>query len=182
MPFAFPLLPYVLPKLSSSALFFILVTFTLLLSLSTAVLQWAVFALASLWSSQSVLGVMSGQGGIAVLVSGTQVFLAIFSALGAKAPSDETQSQSTLAGVGLWALGGVGTVGCIYAHRYLMRHPDYASVLAPLLSRREEAGNSETKRKDREVLKRVFKRNLLLEIAVAWVFVVTLVSCFLFCL
>lgn len=179
----FPLLPLVIPRIAPTFIFPILIVVVLLLSLSTAILQWAVFALASLWSSTSVLAVMSGQGGIAVLVSFVQVFLAVFSALGTKStPRDGdsipvgTQDQSTLAGVGLWALGAVGTLACMSAHRYLTQHPDYFTVLAPIIHRREEGESETTKRKDREVLFRVFKKNAKLEFSVAWVFIVTLVS------
>jgi equilibrative nucleoside transporter 1/2/3 len=126
---------------------------------------------------------MSGQGGIAVLVSFVQVFLAVFSALGTKsAPEDGesipvgTQAQSTLAGVGLWALGAIGTVACMSAHRYLAQHPDYLAVLAPIIHRSEETETETSKRKGREILSRVFRKNARLEFSVGWVFVVTLVS------
>lgn len=169
---AFPLTPILLPALSSNTLLFpLLIILTLLLSLSTAILQWAVFALASLWGSQEILGVMSGQGGIAVLVSGAQVFLAIFSALGSGG-AGETAGQSRMAGVGLWALGAVGAAGCMAAHRYLVRHPDYDRIMEPLFLRRD----ADERKNGSEVTKKVFRKNISLELAVAWVFVVTLVG------
>lgn len=167
---AFPLTPILLPALSSNTLLFpLLIILTLLLALSTAILQWAVFALASLWGSQEMLGVMSGQGGIAVLVSGAQVFLAIFSALGTG--GGETAGQSRMAGVGLWALGAIGAGVCMAAHRFLVRHPEYEKVMEPLYIRQD--GNE--RKNGSEISRKVFKKNILLEIAVAWVFVVTLV-------
>ena len=179
----FPLLPLVIPRIPPTLVFSLLIVIVVFLSLSTAILQWAVFALASLWSSSSMLAVMSGQGGIAVVVSFVQVFLAVFSALGAKTvPRDGesvpigTQDQSTLAGVGLWAMAALGTLACMSAHRYISNHPDYLTILGPIIHRREEGETETTKRKDREVLSRVFRKNAWLELSVAWVFVVTLVS------
>lgn len=117
---------------------------------------------------------MSGQGGIAVLVSGSQVFLAVFSSLGGR--TGETSGQSRLAGVGLWALGAIGTAGCMFAHRFLVRHPDYTRVIAPVLERLEGRSlDAHGKRKGLERSRNVFKKNWALELAVAYVFVVTLV-------
>jgi len=180
---AFPLLPFILPRLSSTNSTFLLpllLIVTLLLSLSTANLQSAVIALASLWGSPQVLAVMSGQGGIAVLVSGTQVTLAIISALNATGINEgvENGSQSTLAGVGLWSLAAIGALGCMLAHRYLMLHPDYSLVLAPAYARRDHMVDDSDASKEFEmsVTRRVLRQNWMLESAVAWVFIVTLVG------
>ena len=153
---------------------------TLLLSLSTAYLQSAVFALASLWGSPQVLAVMSGQGGIAVLVSLVQVILAVISSLHST-NSDvraEHGSQTRLAGVGIWALGAVGTMVCLSAHQYLVRHPDYSSILRPFYARLDTAEETigRSMNIQSSVTVKVLKKNWQLEFAVAWVFVVTLVS------
>jgi len=174
----FPLLPLILPRLASanSALLLpLLISVTLLLSLSTAYLQSAVFALASSWGSSQVLAVMSGQGGIAVLVSGVQIILAIILAL---KPADAEGSQSMLAGVGIWGLTALGAFGCILAHRRLIRHPNYSVTIAPILARLERSGVEVDNKRDvgKGVSKRVFRKNWKLETAVALVFVVTLVS------
>jgi equilibrative nucleoside transporter 1/2/3 len=115
---------------------------------------------------------MSGQGGIAVLVSGAQVFLAMFSALGSRGGLGETAGQSKMAGVGLWAIGALGSGVCLGAQRYLETHVDYERIIEPLYIRRD----ADERKGGMEVIKTVFKKNLLLEIAVAWVFVVTLVG------
>ncbi|OCF38777.1 hypothetical protein I317_07433 [Kwoniella heveanensis CBS 569] len=185
----FPLLPLVLPRLSPAALFPALIAMTITLSLSTAYLQSAVFALASLWGSNEMIAVMSGQGGIAVLVSGIQWLLAVLSASTptAKHPSDDpadAASASTLAGVGLWALGSAGTLLCVVAHRYLIVHPGYQAVMSSVINRQAEetagigadvvAAATSKNGRGSSLTKKVFMKNLLLETAVAWVFVVTL--------
>ena len=147
---------------------------TLLLALSTAYLQSSVFAFATLRGSTEMLAVMSGQVGIAVLVSGAQMILAVISAIRSTSVGGDTE-QSTLAGVGLWALGSAGAFACMIAHQYLFRHPEYSIVLAPILSRANIDSDDEEQHV-RGVTTRVFWQNIQLEAAVAWVFVVTLVS------
>ena len=151
-----------------------MILFTVLLSIATAWLQSAVFALSALWGSRETLAVMSGQGGTGVLVSLTQVTLAVASAL---TTSGDTGSAnpSTLAGVGLWALCSIGAFGCMAAHRWLVKHPDYALALGPVLARQEHRMESSGILKVGEnVTNSVFKKNIALEMAVAWDFVVTL--------
>jgi len=165
----FPLLPLVFPALSSTGsplLLPLLLVVTLVLSLACSYLQSAVFGLAALWGSEEMLAVMSGQGGIAVVVSGTQLVLAVIDA-GRTSTPDE--SPSSLAAEGLWALAAAGTVICLAALKHLTEHPDYAAVLAPLFQREEVSGK-------RHVTRKVFRRNIKIEFAVAFVFVVTLVS------
>ena len=149
-----------------------LIIMTTLLSISTAYLQSAVFALASLWGSKQVLAVMSGQGGIAVLVSGAQVIMALITTLSS---SDKASTQSVPAALGLWAMSSAGAYGCMAAHRYLVRHPDYAFVVAPVLARRDQADTHPKGFLNDGISKAVFKKNLKLEAAVAIVFIVTLV-------
>ncbi len=178
----FPVLPFLLPHLASTTPNFLLpllIILTLLLALSTAYLQSAVFALASLWGSPEVIGVMSGQGGIAVLVSGTQIILAIISTVRPTGIDDgvEQGGQSTLASVGLWALCAAGAFGCMIAHRRLVSHPNYSIVLAPVFARRDHVDMAgEGREAGMGVTKRVLRKNWMLESAVAWVFIVTLVG------
>ncbi len=138
----FPVLPFLLPSLSGSPnlLLGMLGGITLALGCSTAYLQSATFALASLWGSQEVLAVMSGQGGIAVLVSAAQLILALVAAFGPSAPVEGLPDPSdgaadgtsgVLAGVGLWALAAAGTSGCFYALRELRGHNEFANVMLP---------------------------------------------------
>ncbi|WWC61367.1 uncharacterized protein I303_103948 [Kwoniella dejecticola CBS 10117] len=167
----FPLLPLILPSLSPNALFPVIIATTVVLSISTAYLQSGVFALSSLWGSEEILAVMSGQGGIAVLVSSVQLLLAIIAAGSKHIPVEGDNGEtkaSTLAGVGLWTLGSVGTIACLIAHRFLMRHSQYSIITTSNMN----SGDDQEEKKG--LTKKVFKKNLLLMIAVAWVFVVTL--------
>lgn len=173
----YPALPALFPILSSSLLLTALIFISLVLSLSTAYLQSSVFALSSLWGSEQTLGVMSGQGGIAVLVSGVQFVLAFVSAI-AKSDNgqgDEGKEASKLAGVGLWAACSLGVVGCFMASRCLKRHPKYLDVVAPKFATSELNGVEGNKRES-GTTRKLFKKNWELNLAVAWVFVVTLVS------
>ncbi|WRT66915.1 uncharacterized protein IL334_003880 [Kwoniella shivajii] len=173
---SFPLLPMVLPNLSPSTLFPVLMGTTTILSISTAYLQSGVFALASLWGSKEILGVMSGQGGIAVLVSLVQLVLAMISSSHQQTtlPGDgdeQVTKASTLAGVGLWALGSIGSLACLVAHRYLLSHSEYTSISTSTNTN----GNADYDGEEKKGLTyKVFKKNMLLMIAVAWVFIVTL--------
>lgn len=172
----YPALPFLFPRLSSSLLFSALVFISLVLSFSTAYLQSSVFALSSLWGSEQTLGVMSGQGGIAVLVSGVQFALAFVSAI-AKSDNgqdDEGEEASKLAGVGLWAACSLGVVGCFMASRYLKRHPKYLDVVAPKFAA-SELNNVEGNKRENGTTRKLFKKNWELNLAVAFVFVVTLV-------
>lgn len=173
----YPVLPALFPILSSSLLLTALIFISLVLSFSTAYLQSSVFALSSLWGSEQTLGVMSGQGGIAVLVSGVQFVLAFVSAI-AKSDNgqgDEGEEASKLAGVGLWAACSLGVVGCFMASRYLKRHPKYLDVVAPKFATSELNGVEGNKRES-GTTRKLFKKNWELNLAVAWVFIVTLVS------
>ncbi|KAL0250237.1 hypothetical protein I308_102410 [Cryptococcus tetragattii IND107] len=171
----YPALPALFPILSSSLLLTVLIFISLVLSFSTAYLQSSVFALSSLWGSEQTLGVMSGQGGIAVLVSGVQFVLAFVSAI-AKSDNgqgDEGEEASKLAGVGLWAACSLGVVGCFMASRYLKRHPKYLDVVAPKFATSELNGVEGNKRES-GTTRKLFKKNWELNLAVAWVFVVTI--------
>ncbi|KAL1411186.1 hypothetical protein Q8F55_002137 [Vanrija albida] len=166
---AFPILPLVLPALSaanSSLLFPLILLVTLVLSVACSYLQSAVFALSALWGSGEIFAVMSGQGAIAVIVSAAQFVLAVASS------GHADGKPSTAAAVGLWALGALGSIGCLYALRVLVLHPAYTSVLAPLAHRRQEGTASGAKSK--QVMWRVFRKNTRIEFAVAFVFIVTL--------
>ncbi|KAK4687129.1 hypothetical protein P7C73_g2984, partial [Tremellales sp. Uapishka_1] len=163
----FPCLPLLTASSTASSLLLIpIFALTLLLSVATSYLQAAVFALAAMWGSSQMLAVMSGQGGIAVLISSIQVVLAIIA-------SGKTEQQSVVAGVGLWAAATLGAFACLIAHRYLMTHPDYRIVLAPLEARENGVGDDGTAD---NVARKVFWANIEVEAAVAWVFIVTLVG------
>ncbi|WVQ70358.1 uncharacterized protein L199_008585 [Kwoniella botswanensis] len=165
----FPLLPLILPSLSPQLLFPTIVLATVILSISTAYLQSGVFALSALWGSKEILAVMSGQGGIAVLVSLVQLILAIIATRNKQ--EEKGSKASTMAGVGLWAAGSIGTMACLVAHRYLMDHPEYSSITNSTSTMLPEDNPREEKK---GLTRKVFKKNSLLMVAVAWVFIVTL--------
>ncbi|CAK9780844.1 hypothetical protein CC85DRAFT_261072 [Cutaneotrichosporon oleaginosum] len=166
---AYPIIPVVLPALANGgsggrAMFLpLLILMTLVLALTTSFLQSAVIALAALWGSGEMQGVMSGQGGIAVLVSGSQVVLALLSSKG-------DEEASTSAAFGLWFLAAGWVVVCLLALKRLTRNPAIAEVLAPLASRTAAADRV----KDGRMTRTVARKNLRLEFAVAFIFVVTL--------
>lgn len=124
---------------------------------------------------------MSGQGGIAVLVSGIQCALAILHGLSSSNPSQGTdeggEHPSTIAGVGLWVLCAAGAMGCLVALGNLEKHQDYEGVIqrgsGTNFPELDMPGSYNT---EKGRTKRVFRKNIRLEAAVAWVFVVTLVS------
>ncbi|KAL7422151.1 hypothetical protein Q5752_002795 [Cryptotrichosporon argae] len=162
-----PLVP-LLPLLALGARFPLLLVATLALSLSCSYLQSAVFALSALWGADQTLAVMSGQGGIAVLVSLAQLAMALLTAARASGSGSGDEAPSSAVGAGLWALGAAGAAGCLYAHRYLVARPEYAHVVAPLAQRRVRDNASKGESWS------IARRNGAYELAVAWVFVVTL--------
>lgn len=173
---AYPILPVILPTLSggnsgAKAMYLpLLLALTLVLALTCSYLQSASIALAALWGSQETMAVMSGQGGIAVLVSSVQVVLAVLDSSRTKAPEDG--ASSTLAAFGLWALGAGFVVVCLMALRSLTENPAIHDVLAPLTVR--QGANDPAK--SGRITRIVAMKNIRLEMAVAFAFVVTLVS------
>ena len=183
--FTFPLLPIVFPLLSgtSTLLLATLVAFTVLLAGATSYFQSAVLALASLWGSSEVLSVMSGQGGVAVIVSLAQLILAVIGSVNpiSNTPEgdggdvmDGTGSQSSLASVGLWVLTSLAATLAVASFRYLEKHPQYLKVLAPILERDQEDEFQKSSATGRSW--RVMRKNALLYVAVASTFAITLVS------
>lgn len=168
--FAFPVLPFILPLASASPALTLLVELgaTALLCGCNAYFQSAVFALAALWGSRETLAVMSGQGGIAVLVAGTQLVIALASIGSASSEG----APSTWAGVALWALGSTGILGCLYCLKVLERRPELSQVLGGVGS----DGLEGAKHGGLAVTKRIVRKNWRINLAVAWVFVVCLVS------
>ncbi|EKD04348.1 nucleoside transporter [Trichosporon asahii var. asahii CBS 8904] len=104
------------------------------------------------------LAVMSGQGGVACIVSLAQVFLAMAESKNAGIP--ENGHGSTKAAQALWFIGAIGTIACIAALRYLVSHPDYVIVLAPLAQREVSVDVT-----SKDMTKRVFAKNITLEFA-----------------
>lgn len=158
--------------MSTTLLLPLLLVITFFLNISGSYFQSAALALASLWGSTEILAALSGQGGIAVLISSVQVLLAIIGALGSKAVVED-EAPSMLAGVGLWALGTVGAGLCWLAFRYLASHPAYERITAV---KRVEGDQTALGQSGWDRTMRVMGKNKLLYLAVALDFAVTLVS------
>ena len=169
----FPLLPLLLPTISTTFLLPTLLAIVLFLNLSGSYFQSAALALASMWGPTEILAALSGQGGVAVLISLVQVILAVIGALGGSQPAGD-EKPSMLAGVGLWGLGSIAAGLCWLAFRFLTTHPAYERVVG---SGRIDAVGIEGGKNgnwDRSMV--VIRKNRLLYLAVALDFAVTLVS------
>jgi equilibrative nucleoside transporter 1/2/3 len=126
-----------------------------------------------MWGPTEILAALSGQGGVAVLISLVQVILAVIGAVGSTQPAGD-EKPSMLAGVGLWGLGSVAAGLCWLAFRFLIAHPAYERIVG---SGRIDAVGAQGGKKgnwDRTMV--VLRKNRLLYLAVAFDFAVTLVS------
>lgn len=157
-------------------------------------LQISVIAVASLFGPTAVQAMMSGQAAVAVVVSGVQVLSAATTLWGM--PSEEiatyqsdgtAEERSAFLFFGLSAIFLLFTIG---AHQWLVTTQEYKTVVRPLHMQNAvqlDEGNLDEReglvsREERpSVLEgnarilRVAKANVKYEIAVAYVFVVTLV-------
>ncbi|KAJ9120742.1 hypothetical protein QFC22_002673 [Naganishia vaughanmartiniae] len=197
---AFPLLPAVFPILPSTAYFLALISLTLLFSYGTSYLQSAVLAVAALWGPKEMLAVMSGQGGIAVLISAVQVYIAIMGVYTSDSKQDPNESpdgspttSELAAGMGLWMAAVVPIAICIITTRRLFPRESSTFVEErPKLSfevARDDGEFYDTERRfsaeEDEDSRRgstsgfnrswaVLKRNKVINFSVAYVFIVTL--------
>jgi equilibrative nucleoside transporter 1/2/3 len=200
---AFPLLPAVFPILPSTPYFLALISLTLLFSYGTSYLQSAVLAVAALWGPKEMLAVMSGQGGIAVLISAVQVYIAIMGVYSSDSKQDPKESPDgspttaeLAAGMGLWMAAVVPIAICIMTTRRLFPRESATTEHRPKLSfevARDEGEFYDTERRfsaeEDEDSRRgstngfnrswaVLKRNKIINFSVAYVFIVTLVCAF----
>lgn len=172
-------------------------TFVLLNGIAQAALgsylQTSVIAVASLFGPTAVQAMMSGQAAVAVAVSGVQVLSAVASTWGeakssAAAAAAEREAEESSAFI-FFSLSTLFLLATALAQRWLMTMPAYRAVAGALEPSHKTDADDETReesqglvgdRNDGPVEKnsilRVAKANLTYEIAVAYVFVVTLVS------
>lgn len=153
-------------------------------------LQTAVVAIASLFGPTAMQSVMSGQAAVGVVVSGVQVLSAAASIHGARIaaanaePYDAgaAEARSAFLFFGLSTIFLIATIG---AHAWLVRMPAYQLVVAPFEQAKLQgqhrgagmlgsAGGDDAASEKGRIL-RVAKTNVLYEVAVAYVFLVTLV-------
>ena len=155
-----------------------------------AYLQTSVVAVASLFGPAAVQAMMSGQAAVAVVVSGVQVLSAAVFLLGESRESKtfdiaiaaaEERSASVF-----FALSTLFLLLCAAAHAWLARLPTYKIIAAPLEQHKaaRSATQSMTSTGRREVsdekarILQLAKANITYEIAIAYVFVITIVCNF----
>ena len=147
-------------------------------------LQTAVVAVASLFGSATMQAVMAGQAFVGVVVSTVQLLSAATSvrasasAREANLEYDEGAAEARAAALffGLSTLFLLATIG---AQSWLVRMPEYKAVMRPLehTKRNDEAEHSGLPQEKGRIL-RVAKANIGYEVAVGYVFTVTLVGRF----
>jgi equilibrative nucleoside transporter 1/2/3 len=148
-------------------------------------LQTSVIAVASLFGPLPVQAMMSGQAAVAVVVSGVQVLSAAaflwkqsgesVASFDIALTSAEERSASTF-----FAFSTLFLILCTAAHAWLVRLPIYKRVAAPLEQYKSirdstSAGRNDSSDESASIL-RLAKANVTYEVAVAYVFVVTIVS------
>ncbi|TDL29058.1 hypothetical protein BD410DRAFT_757726 [Rickenella mellea] len=157
-------------------------------------LQTAVVAIASLFGPPAMQAVMSGQAAVGVVVSAVQLLSAVASVRAAKAAKvlgeeyDEGKAEERAAFL-FFALSTLFLVATMGAQAYLVRMPAYRRVVQPvesakigeeeertgLIAGRGDGGRSEVEEQDEKGrIWRVAKANVIYEVAVFYVFVVTL--------
>jgi solute carrier family 29 (equilibrative nucleoside transporter), member 1/2/3 len=157
-------------------------------------LQSPVFAIASIFGPSTVQAVMAGKAAVAVMVNLVQLVGAAISLYTSRRQSIQSRKtpEETSAFVSL-AFATCFLCISLFAHSWLIQTPEYKILITPIKLRIVEAGqleehqalmsstdpainpNPETAR---ERIVRVAKANIIYEIAVAYVFIVTLVCPF----
>jgi equilibrative nucleoside transporter 1/2/3 len=155
-------------------------------------LQTSVIAVASLFGPTAVQAMMSGQAAVAVAVSSVQVISAAAFLWGKTKESIEANlkdgSAEEKSAFTFFALSTVFLVASAVAHGWLVRMPIYKTIIAPLEQHKtiRETGSPHERQAltsvgrsefsdEKNRITRVAKANITYEIAVAYVFVVTLV-------
>lgn len=152
-------------------------------------LQTSVIAVASLFGPATVQSLMLGQAAVAVIISGVQVITAAASTWGDKGASavatKDAEAMSAFVFFGLSTIFLLATVGI---QRWLMTLSIYQSVVRSLEVQHTRvdgvadehhslvSGEGSKFHTDRKNILRVARANALYELAVAYVFVVTLVG------
>ncbi len=152
-------------------------------------LQTAIVAIASLFGPSAMQAVMSGQAAVGVVVSAVQVLSASASIHTGGDSSDLLQPDETAAETQaaflFFSLSTIFLVVTNICHAWLVRLPVYKNAIAPFehakaRNARDHArtgsADSATISFDKTHILRLFKVNIIYEAAVAYVFVVTLVS------
>ena len=158
--------------------FFFVIINGILQACAGSYLQTAVIATASLFGPTAMQATMSGQAFVGVVVSAVQLLSAAASVRAAhtNVDYDEGAAEARAASIffGLSTLFLCATLG---AQAWLAKLPEYRAVVqTPDSSKRDdEAGHAISADKEKGRLLRIAKANFEYELAVAYVFVVTLV-------
>lgn len=151
-------------------------------------LQTAVVAIASLFGPSAMQAVMSGQAAVAVIISGVQVVSALASIRGSKpatvVTSSEPETQSAFVFFGLSTIFLLVSVG---VNAWLVSLPSYKAVTSQRSVQRPSTteGTSllatstddvhDLRKPEQNSVLRLAKTNTTFNVAVAYVFIVTLV-------
>lgn len=139
-------------------------------------LQTSVIAVASLFGPTAMQALMSGQAAVAVAVSGVTVVSSALSLREKPSPQaladSEPEAKAAFMFFGLSTLFYLVSAG---AHIWLTRLPAYHNILAQF-EHTVDVAHDEHSLKKREQLIRVAKSNVIFNFAVAYVFIITLVS------
>lgn len=172
-------------------------TFVLVNSAAQAVagsyLQTALIAIASLFGPAAVQAMMAGQAAVAVAVSGVQVVSAAASTWGRSSSFVSDGSAEEHSAFIFFTLSTLFLLVSAGIHSWFMGFPSYKAIAAPLEQQAASKADSITSQPlmsrgrseandDRRQAIRVAKANITYEVAVGYVFVVTLVSTLLFLL
>jgi equilibrative nucleoside transporter 1/2/3 len=157
-----------------------------------AYLQTSVVAVASLFGPPAVQAMMSGQAAVAVAVSGVQVLSAAASVHGRPSTYVSDGSAEERSAFIFFLLSTIFLIFSAMVYSWLVRTPVYARVAAPLEQQSRKISNEVVNSSEQIGLVssrptglsdenanaaiRVAKANVTYEVAVAYVFVVTLVS------
>ena len=154
-----------------------------------AYLQTSVIAVGSLFGPPAIQSVMAGQAAVAVVVSGVQVISSAASVVGKPRTYISDGSAEEQSAFIFLALSTAFLIFCAGVHTWFIRMPVYKLVAASLENKsknqhdtvREEErrelipNGSATLQSDKANVIRVAKVNIVYEVAVALVFLVTLV-------
>lgn len=153
-----------------------------------AYFQTSTIAVASLFGPSAVQAMMSGQAAVAVAVSGVQVVSSFTSTIGKPRNYSGDGSAEEKSAFMFFLLATLFLVVTYFAHEYLVRMPLYTRVAGSLGEEAKISLGSEghhrsvsrarSETEDTSNVLRIAKANANYEIAVACVFMITLVSPF----
>lgn len=150
-------------------------------AMAGAYLQTSVIAVGSLFGPSAIQSMMAGQAAVAVVVSGVQVISSAASVAGKPRSYVSDGSPEEQSAFIFFALSTVFLLVSAGVHTWLIRMPVYKLVAASLEKNQADAIQEDERRElstamqsDKANVMRVAKMNIVYEVAVAYVFLVTL--------